>query len=204
MSEPSPVDHYEFREETLRQAPPRNQAYAADPPQDFFASLSQAPTLKKSPPAPPQAKHSIGSFGVDPSDQMAQNAVTRELVKQFIADIWNRGDLDLIPEVCARGIRFNGSSGMDRVGHEGFKKMVTTIRNSLEDYHCEIHSMVVEGNKAFCRMRFMGRHVGKLLGCEPTGRHVSWMGAMEFTVMDGLIIKVWELGDMASLEQQLR
>jgi predicted ester cyclase len=93
---------------------------------------------------------------------------------------------------------------MDRVGHDGFKRMVTTIRSYLDEYHCEIHSMVVEGNKAFCRIRFMGRHTGKLLGYEPTGRHVSWMGAMEFTVQDNKIIKVWELGDMTSLEKQLR
>jgi predicted ester cyclase len=112
--------------------------------------------------------------------------------------------LELIPTVCARGLRFNGSAGMDRVGHDGFSRMVQTIRGSLEDYHCEIHSMVVEGNKAFCRMRFTGRHVGQLLGYEATGKHVSWMGASEFTVVDGLIVKVWELGDMASLEHQLR
>ena len=135
---------------------------------------------------------------------MERAAVTRELVKQYVADIWNRGDLDLIPKVCARGLRFNGSAGMDRVGHDGFRRMVETIRGSLEDYHAEIHSMVVEGNKAFCRMRFTGRHTGQLLGYEATGKHVSWMGASEFTVVDGLIVKVWELGDMASLEHQLR
>jgi predicted ester cyclase len=33
---------------------------------------------------------------------------------------------------------------------------------------------------------------------------VSWMGATEFTCMDGRIFKVWELGDMKTLEQQLQ
>lgn len=92
---------------------------------------------------------------------------------------------------------------MDRVGHEGFARMVQTIRDALSDYHCEIHSMVVEGNKAFVRMRFTGRHTGALLGFEPTGRQVAWMGASEFTIKDGKILKVWELGDVKSLEQQL-
>jgi len=81
--------------------------------------------------------------------------------------------------------------------------MVTTIRDALNDYHCEIHSMVVEGNKAFCRMRFTGRHTGSLLGYPPSGRQVAWMGAAEFTCKDSLIIKVWELGDVKSLEEQL-
>jgi len=132
-----------------------------------------------------------------------RNAVTRELVKKFVADIWNRGDLELIPQVCSKSLRFNGSVGMDRVGHDGFARMVTTIRDALNDYHCEIHSMVVEGGKAFCRMRFTGRHTGSLLGFPPTGRQVAWMGAAEFTCKDGKIIKVWELGDVKSLEDQL-
>lgn len=81
--------------------------------------------------------------------------------------------------------------------------MVITIRNALEEYHCEIHSMVVEHNKAFCRLRFTGKHVGSLLGIAPTYQNVAWMGATEFTIQQHKILKVWELGDVKSLEEQL-
>lgn len=131
------------------------------------------------------------------------NEVTRGLVKQFISAIWNRGELELIPRVCSKGIRFNGASGMDRVGHDGFAKVVSTIRDALDEFHCEIHSMVVEANKAFCRVRFTGKHTSLLLGHPPTGRQVEWMGATEFTCKDGKIIKVWELADVKGLEEQL-
>ena len=190
---------------TRRSPSPQARQQHAPPPQkahqekQVFEPTQAPPFKEKAPPKP-----AITVNGIDPVVQMERAAVCRELVKQYVADIWNRGDLELIPKVCARGLRFNGSAGMDRVGHDGFSRMVQTIRGSLEDYHCEIHSMVVEGNKAFCRMRFTGRHVGQLLGYEATGKHVSWMGASEFTVVDGLIVKVWELGDMASLEHQLR
>ena len=93
--------------------------------------------------------------------------------------------------------------GFDRVGHDGLARMVITIRNALEEYHCEIHSMVVEHNKAFCRLRFTGKHVGPLLGIPPTGHNVAWMGATEFTIQNHKILKVWELGDVKSLEEQL-
>ena len=98
---------------------------------------------------------------------------------------------------------YSPSTGFDRVGHDGLARMVLTIRAALEDYHCEIHSMVVEHNKAFCRLRFTGRHVGDLIGIAPTGRTVAWMGATEFTVQNHKILKVWELGDVKSLEEQL-
>jgi steroid delta-isomerase-like uncharacterized protein len=138
------------------------------------------------------------------NESLATIGVTRELVKKFISDIWNRGEVELIPRVCHPSLRFNGHVGMDRVGHEGFARMVTTVREALTDYHCEIHSMVVETNKAFCRLRFTGKHTGNLLGYPPTGKTVAWMGASEFTCKNGKILKVWELGDVKSLEEQLR
>lgn len=42
---------------------------------------------------------------------MDRYAETRDLVKKFIADIWNRGELDLIPDVCSPSLRFNGNTG---------------------------------------------------------------------------------------------
>ena len=138
------------------------------------------------------------------SATMASIEVTRELVKGFIAEIWNRGNINLIKTICHPSIRFNGHVGMDRVGHDGFARMVTTVREALTDYHCEIHSMVVESNKAFCRLKFTGKHTGVLLGYPPTGKPVAWVGASEFTCKNGKILKVWELGDVKSLEVQLR
>ncbi|KAL3905014.1 MAG: hypothetical protein SGILL_009846 [Bacillariaceae sp.] len=137
-------------------------------------------------------------------EYMAAVETTRELVKKFISDIWNRGEVELIPKVCHPSLRFNGHVGMDRVGHEGFARMVTTVREALSEYHCEIHSMVVESTKAFCRLRFTGKHTGNLLGYPPTGKTVAWMGASEFTCKNGKILKVWELGDLKSLEEQLK
>ena len=137
-------------------------------------------------------------------DYLAQIETTRDLVKKFISEIWNRGEIEMIPYVCHPSLRFNGHVGMDRVGLDGFARMVSTVRDALADYHCEIHSMVVEYNKAFCRLRFTGKHTGNLLGSPPTGKMVTWSGASEFTCKNGKILKVWELGDLKDLEQQLK
>lgn len=104
----------------------------------------QRPLQEMAPPVEAQQARESEQAGID---------LTRSLVKRFIADIWNRGEIDLIPDVCSPSLRFNGNTGFDRVGHEGLARMVATIRDALEDYHCEIHSMVVENNKAFCRLR---------------------------------------------------
>eukprot|EP00934_Nitzschia_sp_Nitz4_P001781 Nitzschia sp. Nitz4//scaffold106_size73319//3177//4397//NITZ4_005725-RA/size73319-processed-gene-0.33-mRNA-1//1//CDS//3329532487//1781//frame0 len=179
--------------------PPQQQQAQQQPLRPVREDISSAPSADSA--TSPNNNSSSNTTGT--SDQEAI-AVTRELVKQFIADIWNRGDVELIPRVCHRKLRFNGHVGMDLVGHDGFARMVTTVRDALTDYHCEIHSMVVESNKAFCRLRFSGKHTGNLLGYPPTGKSVTWMGASEFTCKDGQILKVWELGDVKSLEEQLR
>lgn len=186
-----------------------------EPEQPAVALKNPPPLQPKNPPTtsndmmktPPSSIPDSTTNKNNTSDLDAPDAsieVTRDLVKRFISDIWNRGEIDLIPKVCHPSLRFNGHVGMDRVGHEGFSRMVTTVRDALADYHCEIHSMVVESNKAFCRLRFTGKHTGNLLGYPPTGKTVAWMGASEFTCKNGKILKVWELGDVKSLEEQLK
>mmetsp|Transcript_22052 Transcript_22052/g.54547 ORF Transcript_22052/g.54547 Transcript_22052/m.54547 type:complete len:406 (+) Transcript_22052:155-1372(+) len=139
------------------------------------------------------------------SQHEIQSEQTRELVKIFIGEIWNRGEIESIERVCSPRLRFNGHTGLERVGHDGFSRMVATVRSSLEGYHCEIHSMVVEGRKCFCRLKFTGKHVGLLMGYPPTNKLVAWMGASEFTICPRTrqILKVWELGDIKTLEAQL-
>ena len=218
----------------VRQAPPEQRQYQAPPPYNQPPPQKQQqlpppqqPQYHQPKPPPPQAPPANDIMRTPPSpisdnqsngtstrasvtnipvgdESLATIEVTRELVKKFISDIWNRGEVELIPEVCHPSLRFNGHVGMDRVGHEGFSRMVVTVREALTDYHCEIHSMVVETNKAFCRLRFTGKHTGNLLGYPPTGKTVAWMGASEFTCKNGKILKVWELGDVKSLEEQLR
>ena len=210
--------------EQLGMATPPQQRQEAPPPQHIQVPQVQVPKQQQYPPPPslvppqqhPRAPSDIMKTPPSPvsdtqvtnmpagDERLATIEVTRELVKKFISDIWNRGEVELIPHVCHPSLRFNGHVGMDRVGHEGFARMVTTVRDALTDYHCEIHSMVVETNKAFCRLRFTGKHTGNLLGYPPTGKTVAWMGASEFTCKNGKILKVWELGDVKSLEEQLK
>jgi hypothetical protein len=57
------------------------------------------------PQSPPNTQQQEQQF---PPDRYAE---TRELVKKFIADVWNRGELELIPSVCSPSLRFNGNTG---------------------------------------------------------------------------------------------
>jgi steroid delta-isomerase-like uncharacterized protein len=128
---------------------------------------------------------------------------TPNLVEQFYTRIWNAGDLDAACELLAANFAFRGSLGNELRGHDAFKKYVRLVRHSLSDYRCEILTCVAEGEQAFAKMRFSGRHTAPFRGYEPTGKPVHWLGAALFRFEDDRIAEVWVLGDLDGLDAAL-
>src|SRR5262249_53376361 len=83
------------------------------------------------------------------------------------------------------------------------KEYVRLVRDSLSDYRCEILTCVAEGERAFAKMRFSGRHTASFRGFEPTGKPVHWLGAAFFRFEGDSIAEVWVLGDLAGLDALL-
>jgi steroid delta-isomerase-like uncharacterized protein len=129
---------------------------------------------------------------------------TSELVRAFYERIWNAGDTAAAVELLASDFSFRGSLGPEMRGREAFCDYVRLIRGALDGYRCDILDCVIEDERAFAKMRFSGLHVGPLRGYAPTGRPVQWLGAALFRVRCALIQELWVLGDLISLEANLR
>lgn len=128
---------------------------------------------------------------------------TPSLVTAFYERIWNAGDLAPAAEILAPDLSFRGSLGAELRGRDAFLGYVRSVRSALSDYRCEILDCVAEGDRAFARMRFSGRHTAAFRGFEPTGQEVSWAGAALFRLVDEAIAEVWVLGDLAGLDALL-
>jgi steroid delta-isomerase-like uncharacterized protein len=126
-----------------------------------------------------------------------------DIVRRFYEQIWNRGDLDAIPEICHREMTFRGSLGDSKRGREGFADYVRYVRSALGDYRCDIEETVCEGERVFAKMSFVGIHSNEFLGYVPTRKTVSWAGAALFTIENGRIRNLWVLGDLHGLIRQL-
>ena len=127
-----------------------------------------------------------------------------ELVAAFYGRIWNRGDLDAVPDLISERFCFRGSLGKEMTGHDAFKDYVLSVRGPLSAYHCEILDCVTEVNKAAAKMRFSGIHSGGAFrGYPPTGKEVEWLGAA-FFVLGSKIEELWVLGDLRSLDARLK
>jgi steroid delta-isomerase-like uncharacterized protein len=127
----------------------------------------------------------------------------RAIIQAFYEELWNKHDTSQIPELLHEDFSFRGSLGQEQHGHTGFAAYVDFVHAALSDYRCEIQEMIVEGNKAFARLRFSGMHRAEFFGYQPTGKRVKWLGAAVFTFAGEKISALWVLGDVHSLLQQL-
>jgi len=123
----------------------------------------------------------------------------RRLVTRFYDEVWNRPDPSIIPQLFHEDCVFRGSLGAERRGHEGLADYVRDVTGALGGYRCDIEEMVVEGEKAFAKMRFSGRHTGPFMGFAPTGAEVAWSGTALFETEAGRIRSLWVLGDLTGL-----
>ena len=62
---------------------------------------------------------------------------------------------------------------------------------------------MVVGHLVASRWSLTGRHAGKMLGFEPTGRVMTISGIAVDRVKDGRSVEHWELPDMDKLAQDL-
>jgi steroid delta-isomerase-like uncharacterized protein len=129
---------------------------------------------------------------------------TPRLVREFYERIWNSGELGAVSELLGPDFVFRGSLGDELEGRMPFTQYVRTVRGALSGYTCEILDCVAEGDRAFARMRFSGRHTASFRGYPPTGKVVHWLGAALFRFEAGMIAELWVLGDLAGLDGLLR
>ena len=99
--------------------------------------------------------------------------VNKESLRRQIEEVWNKGNLEIIPEVISSDFSLVGPSGVEIKGPEGFRQFVTFWRSVFPDFHYTIDDMVAEGNKVVLRATEIGTFKGKYGDIEPTGNYIK-------------------------------
>lgn len=118
--------------------------------------------------------------------------------------MWNKFDKRVFPAILDPEISFRGSLGQTKRGYAELGEYVDFVRRAFPDFHNEIVETISEGDKTFARLRYTGTHQGEFFGIAPTGRKIEYAGAAVFTIKNGKIAKVWVLGDLYGLLEQLK
>lgn len=126
-----------------------------------------------------------------------------DLVRRFYDVVWNGADEQVAREILHPHFSFRASLGPERQGPEGFINYMQAIHAALGEYTCTIDELLVDGQKAAARMTFGGRHQGEFFGVSATGRSIAWAGAAFFETDGRQITRLWVLGDVDGVKQQL-
>lgn len=132
-----------------------------------------------------------------PSDPLAAN---KTLVRRYMEEILNRGELSAVAEVFPdSGFVLNGQ--LLRAGDVA--GMRAALLQRFPDFRIEIHDQLAQGDRVVTRVTFHGTHSAAYQGIPPTGRRVIWGGIAIDRIQNGKVIEGWHQADDWALLRQL-
>ena len=128
----------------------------------------------------------------------------KALVSRIAADIWNRGDLEVVDEVMAADAPYHGPHMPNGLGdRESWRQAIAGYRGAFPDSHVTFDELIVSRDTVVGRWRATGTHTGQLPGLPPTGKPIAMGGITIYRIADGKIAEAWEQLDMLGMWEQL-
>ena len=135
-------------------------------------------------------------------DKSAEN--NKAIVQRFIEEVWNKGNLAVIDELCAANFVDYGPASTDVTrGLDSLKQSVTMYRTAFPDLQLTVEDMVAVGDKVVTRWTARSTHKGDFMGIAPTNKQTTVTGISIDRIAGGKIEETWEAWDRMALMQQL-
>ena len=117
----------------------------------------------------------------------------KQLVRKIVEEMFNKGRLDVAPEIFAPSFVDRGHESMAEKsgGPDGFANFVKAVRVALPDIKATIQQMVAEGDYVAMWNTATGTHRGELFGMPPSGKQISMKDFHFFRFRDGKIVEHW-------------
>lgn len=122
----------------------------------------------------------------------------KELVRRFVAAIWNGEETDLASELVHPDYAVGEGRGPDAV-----IASAAVYRTAFPDMRWEIEQLIAEGEWVAARLTLTGTHLGPFGEIAPTGRRVLMREMIFWRVVDGKLHTVWAQADALGLRVQL-
>jgi steroid delta-isomerase-like uncharacterized protein len=128
----------------------------------------------------------------------------KALVRRFIEEVWNGGNLDVVDELIAENhVDHDPAQAGGPGGRQGARAFVEMYRAAFPDTHLEITEMIAEGDLVAITWTATGTHQGELMGIAPTGRSVTVTGIGVDRISGGQIVESWANYDALGMLAQL-
>jgi steroid delta-isomerase-like uncharacterized protein len=127
----------------------------------------------------------------------------KEVVRRNHAEVWSKGNLDMVKELYTPDFVCHFIVGPEWRGYEGIREAVSSHRTSFPDWSEHVEDIVAEGDRVVTRFRSRGTQEGEFNGIPPTGRKVDIYEVAIFRIENGRIAEQWGFPDAMGLMQQL-
>ena len=131
------------------------------------------------------------------------SAENKAITQRYFEELWNRGNLAVIPELIAANHVHHDPAIPGASGPEGMKQHISTHRAVFPDLRFTPEDFVVEGDKVVTRWTVRGTHQGEYMGVWPTNKTVMVTGMDIHKIVNGKIVEQWSNWDTLGLLQQL-
>lgn len=129
-------------------------------------------------------------------------AQAEAILRRMFDEIINQGRLDVADELFAEDYVDHGPMG-DLRGRDTFKGMVRQWRDAVPDVHCDIDTVLVDGDLCAWVVRTTGTHTGDGLGFPATNRRFATTSANIGRFRDGKAAEHWSEQGMFPMLAQI-
>src|SRR3989442_277690 len=109
------------------------------------------------------------AFSVEGGSEMATTELHKTLVRRWIDEVWNKGDMAVADEIFAPTyVHRTPTATIPNL--EAFKKAISGFRAGLPDVKVTIEDLLTDGDKVVTRWVITGTHRHELMGFAPTNK----------------------------------
>jgi predicted ester cyclase len=112
------------------------------------------------------------------------------MLHRMFDEVINHGKLEVADELFAEDFLDHGPLG-DLVGRDAFKDLVARWRQAVLDVHCEVRTIVTDGEYAGWLVYTTGTHTGDGPGFPATGKSFSTVSPNLGRIRDGRAVEHW-------------
>lgn len=128
----------------------------------------------------------------------------KAVVRRFIEEVWNQGNLDAIGEFLSEDhIDHDPSQADSPGGLAAAREFIVSYRTAFPDARIDMGELIAEGDLVAGSWVATGTHQGDLMGIPPTGKPIHITGIGIDRVVDGRIVESWSNWDALGMLGQL-
>ena len=147
----------------------------------------------------PEIDHSPATDG----ESQSSVETNGDLVRRFVANVWNGEDLDAIEELATPDLVVHGlGAGVDR-SREEFLEFHAGLLDAVPDLEHAVEDVVVEDDRAVAYVTVRGTPERQYGALAPTGESFDSVAFQKYRIEDGRIAEVWVLPNAMGMLRQL-